>query len=141
MKKIIFFITFAAVLGGCSRGVRFADPLSCTDPFIATCGDDDTDFWNPREDFVPHSAARCTPGALAPLGMVNVGPVTRHIDGPPSGYSAHDTTITGFSFMRTSGSGWWAEFGNLLTMPANGPLNTCYGMSDACAPFKPNKSG
>ena len=134
MKKIIFFITFAAVLGGCSRGVRFADPLSCIDPFIATCGDDDTDFWNPREDFVPHSAARCTPGALAPLGMVNVGPVTRHIDGPPSGYSAHDTTITGFSFMRTSGSGWWAEFGNLLTMPANGPLSTCYGMSDGSHP-------
>ena len=32
--------------------------------------------------------------------------------------------------MRISGSGWSAEFGNLLTLPTNGPINTCYGLKD-----------
>lgn len=115
-------------MSGC--GMHYADPLASVDPMVATCGDDDTDYWNPKENFVPHSAARCTPGVLSPFGMVNVGPVTRHIENPPSGYSPHDTTITGFAFMRMSGTGWSAEFGNLLTLPTNGPLNTCYGLKD-----------
>ena len=128
MKKYLTILATALLLNAC--GTHYVDPFSSVDPLIATCGDDDTDYWNPKEHFVPHSAARCTPGVLTPFGMVNVGPVTRHIEGPPSGYSAHDTNITGFAFMRTSGSGWSAEFGNLLTMPANGPLNTCYGLKD-----------
>ena len=108
----------------------WVEPLDYADPLVATCGDPDSDFWHPVKNFVPHACARCAPGALTPFGMVNLGPVTRHIDDACSGYSAHDTTIAGFAFMHTSGSGWWAEFGNLLTMPANGPIQTCYGLPD-----------
>ena len=128
MKKCFTIISAVLLICGCAA--RYADPLTSVDTLVATCGDDDVQYWNPKDNFVPHSAARCTPGALTPFGMVNVGPVTRHIEGPPSGYSAHDTTITGFAFMRTSGSGWSAEFGNLLTLPTNGPINTCYGLKD-----------
>ncbi|MBQ3723298.1 MAG: GH92 family glycosyl hydrolase [Bacteroidales bacterium] len=129
MKK---YLPILLLLVAC--GPKWVDPIDAVDPLVATCGDADSDYFEPVENFVPHSAARCTPGVLAPLGMVNVGPVTRHIAGPPSGYSAHDTTITGFAFMRMSGSGWCAEFGNLLTQPTNGPLCTCYGMEDGSHP-------
>ena len=120
------------MLLGCSR--NYVDPIAYVDPLVATCGDPDSDFWHPIPDFVPHSCARCAPGALVPFGMVNLGPVTRHHYDACSGYSAHDKDIAGFVFMHTSGSGWWAEFGNLLTMATNGPLRTCYGLPDGAFP-------
>lgn len=106
------------------------DPLSYVDPFVATCCTPDFPQFFGLPDAQPHGNSRCTPGALTPFGMVNVGPVTRHSGDTPPGYDAHDSLITGFPFMRTSGSGWCAEFGNLLTMPTNGPLNTCFGLDD-----------
>ena len=125
-----YSLILAISLAGSCAKTAFVDPLDYVDPFVATCGDPDTDYWHPVENFTPHACARCAPGALVPLGMVNLGPVTRHIDDACSGYSAHDTGIDGFVFMHTSGSGWWAEFGNLLTMATNGPLQTCYGLPD-----------
>ncbi|MBR1575448.1 MAG: GH92 family glycosyl hydrolase [Bacteroidales bacterium] len=121
------------LLAACTRPA-WIEPVDYVDPLVATCGDPDNDFWHPIADFVPHACARCSPVALTPFGMVSTGPVTRHYNDACSGYSAHDTTLAGFAFMRTSGSGWCAEFGNLLTMATNGPLQTCYGLPDGSAP-------
>ncbi|MBQ9310413.1 MAG: GH92 family glycosyl hydrolase [Bacteroidales bacterium] len=124
----------SVLIAASSCGQRYAEPLDYVDPFIATCGDPDSDFWHEIPGFVPHACSRCAPGALTPFGMVNLGPVTRHVDDACSGYSCHDSTIAGFAFMHTSGSGWCAEFGNLLTNATNGPLQTCYGLPDDAFP-------
>lgn len=137
IKKTLFhwlISLLTAILFVFSCRPAWINPIDYVDPQIATCGDPDSDFWHPVENFVPHACGRCAPGALTPFGMVNLGPVTRHIDDACSGYSAHDTTIAGFAFMHTSGSGWWAEFGNLLTLATNGPLQTCHGLPDGSFP-------
>ena len=131
--RLFHALLLAAVLLSSCRP-SFNDPLEYVDPLIATCGDPDNDFWHQIPDFVPHACSRCAPGALVPFGIVNLGPVTRHIGDACSGYSAHDTTIAGFAFMHTSGSGWCAEFGNMLTTATTGPLQTCYGLGDGSYP-------
>ncbi|MBQ9583763.1 MAG: GH92 family glycosyl hydrolase [Bacteroidales bacterium] len=131
-KHILVLLLCSAAIVSCRPA--FNDPLEYVDPLIATCGDPDNDFWHQIPGFVPHACSRCAPGALVPFGMVNLGPVTRHLDDACSGYSAHDTTIAGFAFMHTSGSGWYAEFGNLLTTATTGPLQTCYGLADGSFP-------
>ena len=127
MKKFFIPVAIAAVAAVSCGKAKFVNPLDYVDPLIATCSNQDTNLWGePPAD--PHAAARCTPGALVPFGMVNVGPVTDYHANHASGYNAHDTTTVGFGFMRMSGTGWSGEFGNLLTMPTTGPLNTCYGL-------------
>lgn len=122
-------ITAAALLVLAASCTEYVDPLAYVDPKVATCGEPEADFWHQIPNFTPHANSRCHPGACVPFGMVSPGPTTRHFEDAPSGYSAHDTLLTGFTFMHTSGSGWDAEFGNLLTMPSNGPLNTCFGLN------------
>ncbi len=131
LKHLLAYAAAGLMALACTSHV---DPLAYVDPLVATCGDPEADFWQSVPDFVPHANARCAPGALVPLGMVNLGPVTRHTNDACSGYSAHDKSIAGFAFMHTSGSGWWAEFGNLLTMGTNGSLQTCYGLPDGDYP-------
>ena len=125
----VFLCTALLLLAGC-RQARWIDPLASVDPMVGTCCSPDFPLLYGRPDDPPHGNFRCTPCAVTPFGMTQVGPVTRHHGDTPPGYDAHDTTITGFPFMRTSGSGWSAEFGNLLTMPTNGPLVTAFGLDD-----------
>ena len=131
MKKYFIPLVLALALS-CDR-TSFVDPVAYVDPMISTCSSPDANFWGemPKD---PHANAGCTPGALTPFGMVNVGPVTKHHGCTPSGFNSHDSTIVGFPFMRMSGTGWSAEFGNLLTMATTGPLKTAFGLDDGSFP-------
>ena len=127
MRRFLITTTVAVLFSSvaCNRNT-VADPLQYVDPLIATCSTLDANFWGEMPE-TPHANAGCTPGVLTPFGMVNLGPVTKHSNYTSSGYDAHDTTVTGFSFMRMSGTGWCAEFGNLLTTATTGPLKTAFG--------------
>lgn len=77
-----------------------------------------------------HGLGKTFPGATAPFGMVQVSPntITGGDNGP--GYSYEHTTIEGFAFTQMSGIGWYGDLGNLLVMPAVGPLHTFAGTED-----------
>jgi len=75
-----------------------------------------------------HGLGKCFPGAETPYGMVQVSPQTMTGGDNSSGYSNEYRTIEGFSFMQMSGTGWFGEFGNFLTMPTNGKMITHAGV-------------
>ena len=135
MKTSVFMSMLAALLFAfsCGRTVSYVDPVAYVDPMIATCSSPDTDLFG-NKCIEPHSNASCVPGACTPFGMINICPVTIYKGCNPPGYNVHDSTMIGFPFMRFSGSGWSGEFGNLLTMPTVGPLQTCYGSYDGTFP-------
>ena len=128
----LMFVFFMLAVSACTASY-VDDPVRYVDPMIATCSSPDVTF-DGTELKEAHSNARCIPGANTPYGMVNICPVTVHQGDNPPGYNVHDSTMIGFPFMRFSGSGWCAEFGNLLTMPTVGPLQTCYGSYDRSFP-------
>ena len=129
----VLMLTALLLAASCAETVDYVDPVAYVDPMIATCSSLDTDLF--EEGFTePHANARCIPGACTPYGMVNLCPVTVWEGNVSPGYNVHDSTMIGFPFMRFSGSGWSAEFGNLLTMPTVGPLQTCYGSYDGSFP-------
>lgn len=128
-----FLLPFIILAASCCRTENYVDPVDYVDPMIATCSSPDVALWGDEIE-EPHSNARCIPGANTPYGMVNICPVTVHQGDNPPGYNVHDSTMIGFPFMRFSGSGWCAEFGNMLTMPTVGPLQTCYGSYDRTFP-------
>lgn len=82
------------------------------------------------------------PGATAPFGMVQVGPDTDTLPyavngtyDPAvyrtcSGYQYDDSTIVGFSHTHFSGTGH-SDLGDVLLMPATGPLQLDPGTADA----------
>ena len=74
-----------------------------------------------------HGLGKTYPGATAPFGMVQCSPqtITGGDNGP--GYSYEHKTIEGFSMMQLSGTGWYGDMGNLLTMPTTGELKVTAG--------------
>ena len=128
MKPHEALILLAMAATACTRA-GYIEPIDHVNPLVATCNTPEVNFWG-ELDGPPHANSRCSPGAFTPFGMASIGPVTRHHGDTPPGYDTHDTLISGFAFMRTSGSGWYSEFGNMLTMPANGPLEVSHGLDD-----------
>ena len=74
-----------------------------------------------------HGLGKTYPGATAPFGMAQCSPqtITGGDNGP--GYSYEHKTIEGFSMMQLSGTGWYGDMGNLLTMPTTGELKITAG--------------
>jgi predicted alpha-1,2-mannosidase len=77
-----------------------------------------------------HGLGKNFPGAATPFGMVQLSPNTITGGDNGSGYSYEHTTIEGFAFTQMSGIGWYGDLGNLLVMPATGPLQTAAGRAD-----------
>ena len=79
---------------------------------------------------VYHGLGKTFPGAATPFGMTQVSPntITGGDNGP--GYSDEHRSIEGFAFTQMSGIGWYGDLGNLLTMPATGPIRTAAGKED-----------
>ncbi|QRR01333.1 GH92 family glycosyl hydrolase [Dyadobacter sandarakinus] len=76
---------------------------------------------------VYHGLGKTFPGATTPYGLVQVSPNTITGGDNGSGYSFEHTSIEGFAFTQMSGVGWYGDLGNLLVMPAAGPLRTARG--------------
>ncbi len=69
-----------------------------------------------------HGLGKTYPGATVPFGMAQANPQTVTGGDNAPGYSDEHMTIEGFSVTQMSGTGWYGEMGNLLTMPTTGPL-------------------
>ena len=67
-----------------------------------------------------HGLGKTFPGAATPFGMVQLSPDTITGGDNGCGYSAHHTTIEGFSFTHMTGVGWYGDFGNFQVMPTTG---------------------
>ena len=97
-------------------------PVDHVNPFIGAV----------TQSRVRHSGSqgKTFPGATTPYGLVQLSPdsISEGDNGP--GYNFEHTTLMGFSFTHMSGIGWYGDLGNLLVMPANGPLRTSYGETD-----------
>jgi predicted alpha-1,2-mannosidase len=76
------------------------------------------------------SQGKTFPGAATPYGLVQLSPDSISEGDNGSGYNFEHTTLMGFSFTHMSGVGWYGDLGNLLVMPATGPLKTGYGETD-----------
>ncbi len=74
-----------------------------------------------------HGLGKTFPGATTPFGLVQVSPNTITGGDNAPGYSYEHKTIEGFAFMHMSGTGWYGDFGNFLTMPTVGALKTAAG--------------
>lgn len=74
-----------------------------------------------------HGLGKTFPGTATPFGLVQLSPDTKTGGDNGPGYSWHQKTIEGFSFIHMSGIGWYGEFGNFLVMPTVGPLHTFAG--------------
>ena len=99
MRSFIKPLTFlsAMVLAACSGD---KDPAGLVDPFIGT----DTN-------------AHCHPCATVPFGMLQAGPQAGNFAwNYCAGYHATDSTLTGFSQTRLSGTGV-ADLGDVFFMP------------------------
>ena len=95
----------------------------CVNPFIgATTSVDAAGVY--------HGLGKTFPGAATPFGMTQVTPTTMTGGDNAPGYSYELKTIEGFAFTAMSGTGWFGDFGNLLTMPTTGPLQTVAGLED-----------
>jgi predicted alpha-1,2-mannosidase len=78
-----------------------------------------------------HGLGKTFPGATTPFGLVQLSPDTKTGGDNGPGYSWHQQTIEGFSFIHMSGIGWYGDFGNLLVTPTTGPLHTFVGKEEA----------
>ncbi|ALK99352.2 MULTISPECIES: GH92 family glycosyl hydrolase [unclassified Massilia] len=58
------------------------------------------------------------PGASAPFGMIQVGPITDHY----AGYRYSDKRIRGFGHSFLSGAGCWEQGGQLSVLPVTGTI-------------------
>jgi predicted alpha-1,2-mannosidase len=58
------------------------------------------------------------PGASAPFGMIQVGPITDHY----AGYRYSDKRIRGFGHSFLSGAGCWEQGGQLSVLPVTGSI-------------------
>jgi predicted alpha-1,2-mannosidase len=58
------------------------------------------------------------PGASAPFGMIQVGPITDHY----AGYRYSDKRIRGFGHSFLSGAGCWEQGGQLSVLPVTGRI-------------------
>ena len=58
------------------------------------------------------------PGASAPFGMIQVGPITDHY----AGYRYSDKRIRGFGHSFLSGAGCWEQGGQLSVLPVTGKI-------------------
>ena len=58
------------------------------------------------------------PGASAPFGMIQVGPITDHY----AGYRYSDKKIRGFGHSFLSGAGCWEQGGQLSVLPVTGTI-------------------
>lgn len=118
MKKTLSFI--AAVLGTMALSAQ----VEHVNPIIGTDG-----------------MGHTFPGACVPFGIVQLSPdtdtVPHNMKGVYqakayeycAGYQYHDKTIVGFSHTHMSGTGH-ADLGDILIMPATGPLKLNPGTSD-----------
>lgn len=77
------------------------DPVREVDTFIGTQGEGNT-----------------FPGASAPFGLVQVGPITDHY----AGYRYDDPKIRGFGHSFVSGAGCWAQGGQVAVLPVTGSI-------------------
>lgn len=117
-RKFFKYSTLAAAavqlrLGHASQGA--SDPVVAINPIIGA------------STSVALGEGKTFPGVTAPFGMVQLSPDTITGGDNASGYSYEHTTIEGFSFTHMSGVGWFGDFGNLLTMPTTGDLQTACG--------------
>jgi len=103
MKKHIFFIALAAILGGCTAADSDRrEPIDYVDPFIGT-------------GFHGHTY----PGATYPFGAVQLSPDTRNAGWDAcAGYHWDDDTIIGFSHTHLSGTGC-ADLADILFHPTS----------------------
>lgn len=67
-----------------------------------------------------HGLGKTFPGAATPFGMVQLSPDTMTGGDNGCGYSAHHTTIEGFSFTHMTGVGWYGDLGNFQVMATTG---------------------
>jgi len=106
-------ISVAAALGACcGAGLAEEKPLvDAINPMIGaiTLG-----------GYGGHGLGKTFPGAATPLGLVQLSPDTITGGDNGCGYSAHHTTIEGFSFTHMSGVGWYGDLGNFQVMAATG---------------------
>ena len=68
-----------------------------------------------------HGLGKTFPGAATPFGLVQLSPDTITGGDNGCGYSAHHTTIEGFSLTHLTGVGWYGDLGNFQIMPSTGP--------------------
>jgi len=69
-----------------------------------------------------HGMGKTFPGATRPFGMAQATPITVTGGDNAPGYSYEHTGIEGFAMTAMSGVGWYGDLGNLMMMPAVGPL-------------------
>jgi len=74
-----------------------------------------------------HGLGKTYPGATTPFGMAQANPQTVTGGDNAPGYSDEYRSIEGFASMSLSGTGWFGEMGNLLTMPTTGELQLYSG--------------
>lgn len=114
--------SFLLLLVSClTFGQSSKKPADYVDPFIGA-----STSCKPPFDW-----GKTFPGATTPFGMVQLSPNTITGGDNGSGYSREHSSIEGFAFTQMSGVGWYGDLGNLLVMPATGPLKTASGKVDS----------
>lgn len=129
MKKTILILSALLALGPLVGGQ--SGHTAYVDPFIGSDG-----------------MGHTFPGACVPFGGVQLSPDTdtipHNIAGKYqprayeycAGYRYSDKTIVGFSHTHFSGTGH-SDLGDILVMPATGPLKLRPGTADALTPAAP----
>lgn len=121
-----------------NRKLFLAGVLICCSTFLQAQKNDIVDYINPfigastsaEAGKSGHGLGKTFPGPVTPFGLVQLSPDTKTGGDNGPGYSWHQKTIEGFSFIHMSGIGWYGEFGNFLVMPTVGPLRTFAGRED-----------
>ena len=120
MKKLPYFVSFAAAWLFIAVASAQENPVDYVNPFVGTTNYGTTN-----------------PGAICPQGMMSVVPFNvmgdksvgnkRDIDSQcwSTPYDQTNTYFTGFSHVNLSGVGC-PELGSLLLMPTTGKLNVDY---------------
>lgn len=106
-RSSIFTLCFSILIIGCKLLAQSNDPIKYVNTFIGTGGHGHT-----------------FPGPVAPFGMIQLGPDTRHTgwDGC-GGYHYSDSVIYGFSHTHLSGTGI-SDYADLLITPQIGTAKT-----------------
>lgn len=119
----LFYIFLIFVLYNTSLWGKGKDIVDYVNPIIGASS-------SQKAGHSAHGLGKTFPGVTTPFGLVQLSPDTKTGGDNGAGYSWHDNTIEGFSFIHMSGIGWYGEFGNLLVTPTVGPLHTFVGVDN-----------
>ncbi len=112
MEQRLYFLTWTVIsLCGYVFSAEQREIVDCINPMIGAIT---------LSGYGGHGLGKTFPGAATPFGMVQLSPDTITGGDNGCGYSAHHTTIEGFSFTHMSGVGWYGEMGNFQVMATTG---------------------